>query len=128
MTNPLSSSFTRPESHSVLGAAPTMMNRARVATSRDCPLLALRMVMCSRCSPPLKCRDLAVVLDRDAGISLQSAGEIARHRGGERGAPDQHTNAAGIAAQEHRSLAGGIAATNDHRLGVLAITSLHLGG
>src|SRR6202040_4067445 len=25
-TNPLSSSFTRPESHSVLGAAPTMMN------------------------------------------------------------------------------------------------------
>src|ERR1700732_1223937 len=30
--NPLSSSFTRPESHSVFGAAPTMMNSARVST------------------------------------------------------------------------------------------------
>src|ERR1700726_3795286 len=33
ITNPLSSSFTRPESHSVFGAAPTIMNSARVSTT-----------------------------------------------------------------------------------------------
>jgi hypothetical protein len=34
ITNPLSSSFTSPESHSVLGAAPTIMKSARVSTTR----------------------------------------------------------------------------------------------
>src|SRR5262249_37115675 len=32
MTNPLSSSFTKPDNHSVFGAAPTMMNSARAET------------------------------------------------------------------------------------------------
>src|ERR1700722_18430703 len=52
MTNPFSSSFTNPESHSVFGAAPTMMNSARVATLLDCPVSTLPMVTPSRCSLP----------------------------------------------------------------------------
>src|SRR4029077_18587671 len=43
ITKPLSSSFTRPESHSVFGAAPTMMNSARVSTRRDAPGFSSRM-------------------------------------------------------------------------------------
>src|SRR5580692_5214517 len=54
ITNPLSSSFTRPESHSVFGAAPTMMNSARVSTTRVAPVFAFRMVNASRCSAPCK--------------------------------------------------------------------------
>src|SRR6202521_4608063 len=52
ITNPLSSSFTRPESHSLFGAAPTMMNSARESTSRVAPLFASRMVSASRWSAP----------------------------------------------------------------------------
>src|SRR5262249_5345950 len=51
-TNPLSSSFTKPDSHSVFGTAPTIMNSARAPTGRDCPVAELRMVTLSRCSPP----------------------------------------------------------------------------
>src|SRR6202165_1993391 len=75
-----------------------------------------------------QCRDLRVVLDRDTRVSLKAADEIARHRSGERGTPHQHTDAPRIAGYEHRSLAGRIAAPNDYGLGVLAISSLHLGG
>src|ERR1700733_7829429 len=53
-TNPLASSFTRPESHSVFGAAPTMMNSARVSTRRVVPVLTSRMVSASRLSAPCK--------------------------------------------------------------------------
>src|ERR1700681_3011198 len=52
ITKPLSSSSTRPESHSVLGAAPTMMNSARVSTRRVAPVFTLRMVSASRCPAP----------------------------------------------------------------------------
>src|SRR5258708_37466593 len=54
ITKPLSSSFTRPESHSVFGAAPTMMNSARVSTTRLAPDVASRMVSASRWSAPCK--------------------------------------------------------------------------
>src|SRR5215469_13310991 len=75
-----------------------------------------------------QCRDLRVVLDRDTRVRLEPAGEIARHRSGERRTPHQHTDAPCIAAQEHRSLAGRIPAPDDYGLGVLTISSLHLGG
>src|SRR6516165_8033672 len=75
-----------------------------------------------------QCRDLRVVLDRDARVSLKAAGEIARHRSGQRRTPHQHSDAPRIAAQEHCSLSGRIAAPNDYGLGVLTISSLHVGG
>src|SRR5579864_4944008 len=75
-----------------------------------------------------QCRDLGVVLDRDTRVSLEAAGEIARHRSGERGTPHQHTDTPRVTGQEHRSLAGRIAASNDYRLGFLTIASLHVGG
>src|SRR5215813_3369336 len=75
-----------------------------------------------------QCRDLGVVLDRDPRVSLEAAGEIARHRSGERGTPHQHADAPRIAGQEHRGLTGRIAAPDDYGLGVLSISSLHLGG
>src|ERR1700733_10876074 len=53
-TNPFLSSFTRPESHSVLGAAPTMMNSARVSITRLAPVFVLRIVSASRWSAPFK--------------------------------------------------------------------------
>src|SRR6185437_6064799 len=54
ITNPLSSSFTRPDSHSELGAAPTMMKSARVSTWRVAPVFTSRMVSATRCSAPCK--------------------------------------------------------------------------
>src|ERR1700754_1705894 len=76
----------------------------------------------------LERRDFAVVFDCDAGICFKAAGEIARHRSGQRGTPDQQTHLRGIPTQEHRSLASRIAAANDQDLGVLAIPSFHVGG
>src|ERR1700677_4766594 len=73
MTNPLSSSFTRPESQSVFGAAPTMMNSARVATFRDCPVSALRIVTLSRCSLPssaVTSQLYSIVMPRSASSRL----------------------------------------------------------
>src|SRR6202034_4374087 len=75
-----------------------------------------------------QCSDLGVVLDRDPRVSLEAAGEIARHRGSERGTPHQHTDAPRIAAQKHRGLAGRIAAADDYGLGVLTIPGFHVGG
>src|SRR5665213_787283 len=54
ITKPFLSRLTRPESHSVLGAAPTMMNSARVSTTRVAPDFLSRMVSASRWSAPFK--------------------------------------------------------------------------
>jgi hypothetical protein len=54
ITNPFSSSFTRPESYPVFGAAPTMMNSAQVSMTRFAPVFTSRMVSDSRRSAPRK--------------------------------------------------------------------------
>src|SRR5690606_26804931 len=50
LTKPLSSSSTRPESHAVLGAAPTMMNKAP-ASIRTFPFGSAQITASSRSSP-----------------------------------------------------------------------------
>ncbi len=52
MTNPLSSSFTKPDSHSLFGAVPTMTKSARDSTTRLAPVFTSRMLTPSRCSAP----------------------------------------------------------------------------
>src|ERR1700745_2948590 len=54
ITKPLSASFTRPESHSVFGAAPTIRNNAQVSTRRVAPVFTSRMGSPWRCSAPCK--------------------------------------------------------------------------
>jgi len=52
----------------------------------------------------------------DIGKSLDPIDQVARHRGAEIGCPDQHPDLGGLACKINRSLAGGIASSNERDL------------
>jgi hypothetical protein len=66
--------------------------------------------------------------DLDAWVALQSIHEVAGHAGAKIGAPDRDRHRASLVGQEHRGLAGGVAASHDHHRASGALACFQIGG
>src|SRR3984885_7205113 len=76
----------------------------------------------------LKSRNLGIEYQFNIRRRLDALDQIARHAGGKTAAADNHLNLAGMAGQEDRGLAGGIAAANQDDLLLGTQTRLDRGG
>jgi hypothetical protein len=72
--------------------------------------------------------DLGTRLELDVGRLLDPADQVARHRNGKSGSPDQHGDASPGRRKKDRGLTGGIRSPDDDDVFALAEDRFHRGG
>ena len=124
---PLASRSRQPSSQSVLGSAPIitkMLPTLRVSLS---PVSRLVQVDRPKTVVAFQRRDLGPGVERDLRRLPDALHEIVGHGGGEAACAHQHVDVSGRSRQEHRRLAGRVAAANNNHLFAAAELRLHSG-
>ena len=125
-TKPRSSSAAHPDSHSEAGSAPMKENSATHGSVASPSAPATRTEL-SVSSPS---RPVILVLARtlDAFVPFDAVDEVAGHARVQVGSADDDGDRAARLGEEHRGLAGRVAAADDDDGGLGALAGFHRGG